>query len=178
MKRFVKNTIRYAIKTLFTALLGASVVLFAISPALIVIATKNERWAWMARASAKRNTQEKMFGMVVPLARVLKQRRVIMDEYIDRQAAISILNAKSDMALGTPKQCFAAAAAMLEKLPAADVVEVVRCKDCEDSRPLKRERLPESIFRKECVWCRRFNTGKLPDGYCDHGERKEEWPCP
>ena len=84
----------------------------------------------MARASAKRNTQEKMFGMVVPLARVLKQRRVIMDEYIDRQAAISILNAKSDMALGTPKQCFAAAAAMLEKLPAADVAEVVRCKDC------------------------------------------------
>lgn len=47
MKRFVKNTIRYAIKTLFTALLGASVMLFAISPALIVIATKNERWAWM-----------------------------------------------------------------------------------------------------------------------------------
>lgn len=46
MKRFVKNTIRYAIKTLFTALLGASVMLFAISPALIVIATKNERWAW------------------------------------------------------------------------------------------------------------------------------------
>lgn len=47
MKRFVKNTIRYAIKTLLTALLGASVMLFAISPALIVIATKNELWAWM-----------------------------------------------------------------------------------------------------------------------------------
>lgn len=47
MKRFVKNTIRYAIKTLFAALLGASVMLFAISPALIVIATKNEHWAWM-----------------------------------------------------------------------------------------------------------------------------------
>ena len=47
-----------------------------------------------------------------------------MKEYIEREAAISILNAKSDMALGTPKQCFAGAAAMLEKLPAADVEEV------------------------------------------------------
>lgn len=47
MKRFVKNTMRYAIKVLFTALFGASFMLFAISPALIVIATKNERWAWM-----------------------------------------------------------------------------------------------------------------------------------
>lgn len=47
MKRFVKNAMRYAIKTLFAALLGASVMLFAISPALIVIATKNEHWAWM-----------------------------------------------------------------------------------------------------------------------------------
>ena len=43
MKRFVKNTIYYAIKTLFAALLGASIMLFTISPALIVIATKNEQ---------------------------------------------------------------------------------------------------------------------------------------
>lgn len=47
MKRFVKNAMCYAIKTLFAALLGASVMLFAISPALIVIATKNEHWAWL-----------------------------------------------------------------------------------------------------------------------------------
>lgn len=60
----------------------------------------------------------------------------------------------------------------IRALPAADVVEVVRCKNCEDSRPLKRERLPESIFRKECVWCRRFNTGMLPDEYCSYGKRK------
>lgn len=49
-----------------------------------------------------------------------------MKEYIERQAATSILNAKSDTALGTPKQCFAAAAAMLEKLPAADAIEADR----------------------------------------------------
>lgn len=47
MKRFVKNAIHYTIKTLFAALLGASIMLFTISPALIVIATKNEHWAWM-----------------------------------------------------------------------------------------------------------------------------------
>ena len=48
-----------------------------------------------------------------------------MKEYIDKETAKSIFDAKSDMATGTPKVCFAAAAKMIDKLPAADVVEVV-----------------------------------------------------
>ena len=51
-------------------------------------------------------------------------------EYIEREALIDIFNAKADMATGTPKECFFAAAKMVGLLPAADVVEVVRCKDC------------------------------------------------
>lgn len=51
-------------------------------------------------------------------------------EYIERGALIEIFNCKSDMALGTPKAVFANAAKMVELMPAADVVEVVRCKDC------------------------------------------------
>lgn len=43
-------------------------------------------------------------------------------EYIERGALISILYAKSDMAMGTPKAVFASVAKMVELLPAADVV--------------------------------------------------------
>ena len=92
-----------------------------------------------------------------------------MDEYIDRQAAISILNAKSDMALGTPKQCFAGAAAMLEKLPAADVVEVVRCKDCVCGYKTQNGQ----------ILCKFLELGNFipyvkPNDYCSYGERADE----
>lgn len=45
-------------------------------------------------------------------------------EYIERVALVSILYAKSDMAMGTTKAVFASVAKMVELLPAADVVEV------------------------------------------------------
>lgn len=45
-------------------------------------------------------------------------------EYIERGALISILDAKSEMAMGTPKAVFASVSKMVELLPAADVVEV------------------------------------------------------
>ena len=46
-----------------------------------------------------------------------------MDEYISKQLLIRMFNAKADMALGTPKVVFSAAAKMVEKLPAADAQE-------------------------------------------------------
>ena len=46
-------------------------------------------------------------------------------EYIERGALISILDAKSEMAMGTPKAVFASVSKMVELLPVADVVEVV-----------------------------------------------------
>lgn len=45
-------------------------------------------------------------------------------EYIERGALIGILDAKSEMAMGTPKAVFASVSKMVELLPAADVVEV------------------------------------------------------
>jgi len=47
-----------------------------------------------------------------------------MMRYINAESLIKILNAKAEMALGTPKQVFFSAANMVEKLPAADVQEV------------------------------------------------------
>lgn len=53
-----------------------------------------------------------------------------MDDLISREVAAKILRARAEMATGTPKEVFFAAADMLEKLPAVDAVEVVRCRDC------------------------------------------------
>lgn len=53
-----------------------------------------------------------------------------MSKYINAETLIEMLKAKADMALGTPKAVFGNAIKMIDLLPPADVVEVVRCKDC------------------------------------------------
>ena len=45
-------------------------------------------------------------------------------EYIERGALNDILEARAKMAIGTPVQVYYSAASMVQKLPAADVVEV------------------------------------------------------
>lgn len=54
----------------------------------------------------------------------------------------------------------------IEELPAADVVEVVRCKDCKYSE----------IDKNGNLWCAFYNEKirEMPNGYCWHGERKEK----
>lgn len=47
-----------------------------------------------------------------------------MAEYIERDKFRNILEAKAEMALGTPKQVFYNTIAMLDLIPAADVVEI------------------------------------------------------
>ena len=46
----------------------------------------------------------------------------------------------------------------LKNLPAADVVEVVRCKDC----------------KYEDTCCRMIRNEKKPSDYCSYGERRED----
>ena len=52
------------------------------------------------------------------------------NEFIRLSDAVEILRARAEMATGTPKSVFFAAADMIEKLPAVDAVQVVRCRDC------------------------------------------------
>lgn len=52
----------------------------------------------------------------------------------------------------------------LETIDGADVVEVVRCKDCKRAVPL--------IFRGYYK-CRRHSACRKADDYCSHGERKD-----
>ena len=53
-----------------------------------------------------------------------------MSKYINAETLIEMLNAKADIALGTPKAVFGNVIKMIDLLPPADVVEVVRCRDC------------------------------------------------
>lgn len=83
-----------------------------------------------------------------------------MSRYIDKQMLIIALNAKSDMALGTPKAVFAHVSKMVELLPPADVVEVVRCKDC------------KFFCRGNRCYCEEFGGIVTEDDFCSRGERK------
>ena len=86
-------------------------------------------------------------------------------EYIKRGYAV---DAVLDVYCDTPDidlSCEKFEAAIL-KIPAADVAEVVRCKDCLYSR--------ERYGHLECIHGVSYrNTWNKPDFFCAYGERKE-----
>lgn len=92
-----------------------------------------------------------------------------MAEYIDRAVCLSILRAKANMAvLMDASPYFEKAAQMLEKLPAADVAPVVRCKDCKHYDMgvcLK-------IYSDGNVHPEAWQSRK-PEDFCSYGERRE-----
>ena len=93
----------------------------------------------------------------------------IMSDYIDRQDVIDILverfNSYVDFVeLGTPiKNELLEVVQRTKAIPSADVVPVVRCKDCE-------------FYTEDERWCRRLGLCGAFDanGYCSHAERSEE----
>lgn len=59
---------------------------------------------------------------------------------------------------------------LLKNAPAADVVEVVRCKDCEYVRPTVNAHTGEQVG----IWCALHDILNVsPDDYCSRGEKKE-----
>lgn len=88
------------------------------------------------------------------------------DEYISREAALEI----------TTRTCgdYAAAFAEIRKLPAADVAEVPRCRDCEYVRPTVNAHTGEQVG----IWCALHDILNVsPDDYCSRGEKKGGRPC-
>ena len=89
----------------------------------------------------------------------------MVKEYIERGHAV---DAVLDVYCDTPDidlSCEKFEAAIL-KIPAADVVEVVRCKDCLYST--------ERYGHMECIHGVSYrNTWNKPDFFCSYGERKE-----
>lgn len=72
-------------------------------------------------------------------------------EYIEREAALSAQNKSMNLA-----EC----RTRLERLPAADVVEVVKCRDC-------------VYWRGEDDVCRGIYIDFGADGFCSGGKRKD-----
>lgn len=67
----------------------------------------------------------------------------------------------------------------VETIRAADVVEVVRCKDCKYGRPIDKTKEPEKYFKGDCIVCECWNvvgdkpTIYIPHHFCSYGEREE-----
>ena len=86
-------------------------------------------------------------------------------DYISREAAISEFETCGAVFVYGKKVC-KAIVSRLNVIPAADVVEVVRCRDCahcDDKTPYE-------------LWClgRGWpNQMVPPDGFCDKGKRRE-----
>ena len=100
-----------------------------------------------------------------------------MAEYIEREALMAYPirinhydreHGKLDFVLGIESVMEYA-----ENLPAADVVEVVRCKDCKYSRELKRNDPFENSFVDGCIWCIKHSRVSFINGFCSYGRRKD-----
>lgn len=59
---------------------------------------------------------------------------------------------------------------MINGIPAADVVSVVRCAECKHLRPVVDAYTQETVG----YWCAELDIGSVDiDGFCSRGERKD-----
>lgn len=91
-----------------------------------------------------------------------------MAEYIERDVA---LNALCQVSAPTPPESYIVEKCIdkINDVPAADVVEVVRCKDCENCYPV-RLRNGEVYFYK----CEFHDIEVEPDDFCSRAERRTD----
>ena len=52
----------------------------------------------------------------------------------------------------------------IEKIPAADVVEVCRCRDC---------KWTDNVFKNKVIWCDHDERWVEEDNFCKYGSRRE-----
>lgn len=88
-----------------------------------------------------------------------------MDEYINRGTAIAKLTA---LEVSKPNATIVGAKRVLAEMPAADVVPVVRCKDCRHYDMGVCLKIYSDGNAHPEAWQRR-----RPEDFCSYGERKE-----
>lgn len=95
-----------------------------------------------------------------------------MAEYIDREAAIKQFITNGSVFVYGVKGV-AAIISRLRMLPKADVVEVVRCKECHYGRELDKD---EENYQEGYYECRLCENGDCNpcDHYCSYGFKKGE----
>lgn len=91
-----------------------------------------------------------------------------MAEYIEREALERIFKnwLSDEELLADERIAVETCLAQLEDAPAADVVEVVRCKDCIHHT--------DDIMNDAVVWCERYGIAHLRDYYCSDGKGEGE----
>ena len=62
------------------------------------------------------------------------------------------------------REAFAELKKDIDDIPAADAVEVIRCKDCAE---FEHE-------REKYGWCYRYDSGEKPSDYCSHAIKRAE----
>ncbi len=101
------------------------------------------------------------------------------DEYISRTEALKDFEScNAENPRWTPQRV----KTLLLRQPAADVAEVVRCKDCEHAERYERTDgtagyycgHPQNTFAYGEYWDRVFKPVKEADDFCSYGERREE----
>lgn len=101
------------------------------------------------------------------------------DKYILRSGAIDAIKRRSGTLYTREAECLLQKAiSMLKSAPAADVAEVVRCKNCEYAE--RYERIdgtagyycghPQNIFTYGERWDRVFKPVKEANDFCSYGE--------
>ena len=100
-----------------------------------------------------------------------------MDEYIKREDAISAVCFGCNLEFSDrhcePPDCEIRHA--INAVPSADVVEVVRCKDCKyNVANMQKDPLDTTDYSGDDIVCSYFMTdGMNPTDFCSYGERKE-----
>lgn len=93
------------------------------------------------------------------------------DEYISREAALKTANEWVNEACMAPVMRVSRLLDKLAKVPAADVAEVVRCKDCAKHYiVLGRDMCARNAQGSEGHWIGLSAT--VPDGFCHRGVHK------
>ena len=93
------------------------------------------------------------------------------DEYISREAALKAANEWVSEACMAPVMRVSRLLDKLQKVPAADVAEVVRCKDCAKHYiVLGRDMCARNAQGSEGHWIGLSAT--VPDGFCHRGVHK------
>lgn len=90
-----------------------------------------------------------------------------MKEYIERASLVGALTSGTEqlaMREMTGAEAYAEFVRLVNFVPAANVVEVVRCRECAyATRP-----------GDNIIYCDNFERDMMPDDYCSVGERKED----
>ena len=94
-----------------------------------------------------------------------------MPKYIDREALLEDIGSSVRFTVrdGVPSAEVRGANKIVDRIkcaPAADVVAVVRCRDC------KHENVHRAISDK-CTWCNYWGIDPDFDDFCSYGERKD-----